>query len=65
MVGARGTEGDLDCTAADAARLLGRAALLPSRFLRLLRLLSLLGTGGERKGCQGGPNDEYSLSFLS
>ena len=70
MIGARGAERNLDGTAADAAWLLGLGGvLLTSRFLRLLRLLSLLGTGGERKCCHGNPEDEYSrelhvLSFL-
>jgi hypothetical protein len=41
-------EGDLDGPAADATGLLGLAALLPSRLLRLL--LSFVGAGGERDG---------------
>jgi hypothetical protein len=49
--------------------LLGLGGLLASRLLRLLGLRSLLGTGSERKSCQGDPDDKYSrelhmLSFL-
>ena len=48
VVGAWGTERNFDGTAADAAGLLlGRSALLPSRLLGLLWLLSLLRTSGE------------------
>jgi hypothetical protein len=60
VVGAGGAEGDLDGAAADAAGLLSLRVLLTSRLLWLLRLLSLLGTGGECQSCQGNPEDEYS-----
>ena len=44
--------------AGDAAGLLGRAGLLPSRLLRLL--LGLTSAGGERDGRERDSEDEYS-----
>ena len=64
MVGAGGAERNLDGTATDAAGLLGLSGLLTSRLLRLLGLLSFLGTGGERRVARATPRTSIRGSFM-